>query len=47
MLTMDCPFCDAPLAMPDPSAASVRCEACSVVAEFARDEVDQPLAAAA
>jgi hypothetical protein len=47
MLTMDCPCCDAPVAMPDPSTASFRCEACSVVAEFAPDEVDPQLAAAA
>jgi ribosomal protein S27E len=47
MLTLDCPFCDAPVTIPEPSATAIRCEACSVVAEFTPDEVEETLAAAA
>jgi len=47
MLTLDCPFCETPVGMPDPSVESIRCDVCSVVVEFAADEPASELAAAA
>ena len=47
MLTMDCPFCATPVGLPDVPVESMRCDACSVVVEFAMDEPPAELAVAA
>lgn len=47
MLTMDCPFCDTPVRLPDVPVDSMRCDACSVVVDFAADEPATELAVAA
>ena len=47
MLTMDCPFCETPVGMRDLSVESIRCDACSIVVEFAADEPAAEFAAAA
>lgn len=47
MLTMDCPLCDASVRLPDAPLDSMRCDACSVVVDFATDEPAAELAAAA
>jgi hypothetical protein len=52
MLTIDCPWCDAPLVLPDRTSPTdeARCDACAIVTRFARDvrdDVEPALATAA
>ena len=47
MLTVDCPWCEGPMALDDGAPASGTCDACLVRVELAPDPVTETTALAA
>jgi hypothetical protein len=47
MVLVDCPWCEEPVELDEDATAVLRCTACLVVVELARERVSLPAAVAA